>query len=225
MREKMLSRHNLMFIVLMVIMALFCFAYFVLVPQVKAYYRAKNELAGEGDKLSKAKAAAASVDSESDRLDQAREDCEVKGAPFKALTRDGSDIIFLGMAAASGNIAAAEIVPGDIIENKYTLELPVKVVLTGDYRSLADFFEEIESSGEANILEIRSLKIETITPKPETVIQKPGAKSAAAAANPGTVKATAGIVMYSVKDPEGKLYLEETSKWLTGRGDVFRPVR
>jgi type IV pilus assembly protein PilO len=216
MRERILSRHKLLLTGLTAVTALCCFAYFILVPQVKAYNQTKNELAADNDALSKAQTAAASINSESDRLNKVWETYEAKSGPFKTAAGDGSDIVFLGLAAASGGIAAAEIVPGDIIENNHTLELPLKVVMEGDYRSLVDFFSEIESSSSVNILEIRSLKFETIT-------QKPGAKGADAVAKPGTVKATAGIVMYSVKDPEGKLHLEEMSKWLTGRGDVFRP--
>jgi hypothetical protein len=95
------------------------------------------------------------------------------------------------------------------------LELPVKVVLQGDYRSFVDYCSGLESNGPASFLEIRSLEIETINQ---------GVKSAGSASNTGTVKATLGIVMFSVKNPEGKLYLEELSEWLTGRGDVFRPA-
>lgn len=217
MSERILSRHKLLLTGLAAGIAIGCLVYFILVPQVRAYNQVKNELAAESDALSQAQATAASINSESDRLNKARETYEVKSQPFKTAAGDGSDLIFLGMAAASGSIAAAEIVPGDIIEKEHTLELPLKVVMEGDYRSLVEFFSEIESSSSVNILEIRSLKFETIT-------QKPGAKGANTSAATGKVKATAGIVMYSVKDPEGKLYLEDMSKWLTGRGDVFRPA-
>lgn len=217
MRERVFSRHYLLLSGLMIGAFLCCYIYFLLVPQIKSYTQAKIELAAESDKLLKARAAAAAFSRESDRLNQVREDYEAQSGPFKQVTRDGSDIIFLGLAAASGNIAAAEIIPGDIIEKKHTLELPVKVVLQGDYRSLVSFYKEIENNNNANLLEIRSLQIETIS-------QIPGAKSPADAAKPGTVKAEAGIVIFSVKDPAGKLYLEEMSKWLTGRADVFKPA-
>lgn len=216
MRDTILKRQNLLLIGLAAV-ALFCFIYFVLAGQVKSYALNKKELDAESDKLLKAKAMAASISSEGDRLNKARGDYGIKCEPFKKVTRDGSDIIFLGMAAAAGNVAAAEIIPGDIIEHNYTLELPVKVVLQGDYRSLADYCREIENNNCANMLEIRSMKVETIT-------RAPGAKSTAAAASPDAVKATLGIVIFSVKDPEGRLYLEELSSWLTGRGDVFRPA-
>lgn len=217
MRERLFSRQYLLLSGLMMGIALCCFIYFILVPQIKSYTQAKIELAAESDKLLEARAAAAAFNKESDRLNQVREDYAVISGPFKQVSRDGSDIIFLGLTAASGNIAAAEIIPGDIIEKKYTLELPVKIVLQGDYRSLINFCKEIESNNNANLLEIRSLQIKTIS-------QIPGAKGPAAAAKPGTVKAEAGIVIFSVKDPSGKLYLEEMSKWLTGRGDVFKPA-
>lgn len=215
MRDKTLNRQSLLLAVIITAVTLSCSVYFILVPQLKSYGLAKNELAGESEKLFYAKAAAASINSEIDRLNKAREDYEKKCEPFRKVTRDGSDIIFLGLAAAAGNVAAAEIIPADIIEKEHTLELPVKVVLQGDYRSLVDYCRGLESNGPANFLEIRSLKIETINQR---------VKSTSSAANTGTVKATLGIVMFSVKNPEGKLYLEELSEWLTGRGDVFRPA-
>ena len=214
MRESLFSRRCLLLGGLMIGAALCCF---ILIPQIKSYARAKIELAAETDKLLQARAAVAAFDQESDRLKQAREDYEVQSGPFKQVTRDGSDLIFLGLTAATGNIAAVEIIPGDIIEKNYTLELPVKVVLQGDYRSLITFYKEIENNNSANLLEIRSLQIETIS-------QIPGAKGPDAAATPGTVKAAAAIVIFSVKDPAGELYLEEMSQWLTGRGDVFKPA-
>ncbi|MFX4260991.1 hypothetical protein ACOBQJ_02195 [Pelotomaculum propionicicum] len=217
MRDKKFDRQSLLLAAIIIAVTLFCSVYFILVPQVKSYGLAKKDLAGDSDRLLNARAAAASINSESDRLNKAREDYEIKCEPFRKVTRDGSDIIFLGLAAANGNIAAAEIIPGDIIEKQHTLELPVKVVLRGDYRSLLDCCRELESNNSANLLEIRSLKIEAIN-------QTANAKGTGSAANAGTVKATLGIVMFSVKNPEGKLYLEEMSKWLTGRGDVFRPA-
>ena len=208
MRERVFSRHYQLLSGLIIGALLCSFMVFILAPQIKSYARARVELAAESDKLLKARAAAAAFNLESDRLKQAREDYEAKSGPFKQVTRDGSDIIFLGLAAASSNIAAAEIIPGDIIEKEHTLELPVKVVLQGDYRSLINFYKDIENNNSANLLEIRSLQIETVNQ-----ISKPG-----------TVKAGAGIVIFSAKDPAGKLYLEEMSKWLTGRGDVFKPA-
>ncbi|MBP7331394.1 MAG: hypothetical protein KBA08_03680 [Firmicutes bacterium] len=217
MRERVFSRHYQLLSGLIIGALLCCFMYFILAPQIKSYARVRIELAAESDKLLKARAAAAAFNLESDRLKQAREDYEAKSGPFKQVTRDGSDIIFLGLTAASSNIAAAEIIPGDIIEKEHTFELPVKVVLQGDYRSLINFYKDIENNNSANLLEIRSLQIETIN-------QISGAKGQAVAVKPGTVKAGAGIVIFSAKDPAGKLYLEEMSKWLTGRGDVFKPA-
>lgn len=216
MRDRIYSRQNLLLIGLLIGIMVLCFIYFVLSPQIKSYALTKKELAADTDKLTKAKYSAVSTANENDRLNKIKEDYEVKCGPFKNSTRDGSDIIFLGMMTASGNIVATEIIPGAIIEKPRTLELPVRVVLQGDYRSLTDFCREIEKNNIANLLEIRSINIESKSPVS-------GAKSPDPEVNLGIIKAAIGIVMFSVKDPEGKLYLEEMSKWLTGRNDVFRP--
>lgn len=216
MRDRILNRKYLVLGLIAGIIAS-CFICLVLSPQIKSYDLAKKELAAESAKLLNATAAAASVNSEYDRLIKARKDYEAKCTPFKNVTRDGSDIILLGLLAASENIVAAEVIPGDIIEKEHTLEMPVKVVLQGDYRSLTDFCREIESDNSAALIEIRSLWV-------QPNVQATGVKIPGPADRPGALQATIGMVMFSVRDPEGKLYLEELSKWLTGRNDVFRPA-
>ncbi len=213
----MFSRNRLLKCGLVAGAFLCCFVCFILVPQIKSYTVAKKELVVENDKLLKARAAVAAFKLESERLEQAKEEYGTQSEPFRQVTRDGSDTIFLGLMAASSHIAAAEIMPGEVIEKKHTLELPVRLVLQGDYRSLIDFCRTIENNNSANLLEIRSLQIETIN-------RMSSAKGRSAAIKAGTVIAEIGIVIFSVKDPEGNLYPEKISKWLTGRGDVFKPA-
>ncbi len=216
-REKIFGRRYPLWGGLLLVMALGCLVYFVLEPQIKLYLQAKNELLVEYDNLRQMQAAAAAFDQENDRLNRAREEYEVHSRPFQQVTRDGADLIFLGLTAAASNVAAAEIIPGDIIEKKHTLELPVRVALQGDYGSLINFFQQLENNNDGNLLEIRSLNIETTKPRPSTETNE-------GTAQPGTVKAVAGLVIFSLKDPAGELYLEEMSGWLTGRVDVFQPA-
>ncbi|NQS76735.1 MAG: hypothetical protein HQP61_09920 [Peptococcaceae bacterium] len=216
-REKIFGRCYHLWGGLLIGAALGCLVYFVLVPQVKLYLQSKNELLAECDHLGQMQAAAAAFDQETDRLNRAREEYALHSHLFQQVTRDGADLIFLGLTAAASKVAAGEIIPGDIIEKKYTLELPVQVVFQGDYCSLINFFQQLENNNDGNLLEIRSLNIETTKPKP-------GAETNEGTAQPGTVKAAAGLVIFSLKDPAGKLYREEMSGWLTGRADVFLPT-
>lgn|SRR5450830_963610 len=211
------SKQNLLLIVLGAGVLVSCLVYFILAPQVRAYALVKEDLAGARASLSTAMASAASMTNERDRLNKTKEEYSIKCGPFDNSLRDGSGIIFLGTAAASGSIVAAEIIPGDIIEKPHTLEMPVKIAVQGDYGSVAKFCRKIDTDSPANLTEIRSLSIETKS-------QSNGVKSTVPQSNPGTIKATLWVVMFSLKDPAGSLSPDELSKTLTGRSNVFRPA-
>jgi type IV pilus assembly protein PilO len=207
----------------------FCAVYFILVPQFKAYAQVKNELTENRANLSRAQATAASLKTENDRFNKVKEDYAVKGKPFTSSMRDGSDVIFLGLISASERVDITEIEPGDIIEKTHSLELPLKIGVQGNYLGLIEFCKDIDKQMKksTNLAEIRSLNISSgLSSTSQSSNQSTGAKNTAVnvGAAPGTVKATIGIVMFSAKNPEGKLYLEEVSRWLLGRGNVFRPT-
>lgn len=210
---------------------IFCAVYFVLIPQFKAYAQVKDELTVNRAQLSKAQATAASLKSENDRLIKIKEDYVVRGKPFVSSMRDGSDVIFLGLISASERVDITEIEPGDIIEKTHSLELPLKIGVQGNYLGLIEFCKDIDKQVKktTNLAEIRSLNISSELSGSQSSNpsnQSAGAKNTVVkvGATPGTVKATIGIVMFSAKDPEGKLYLEEVSRWLMGRGNVFSPT-
>lgn len=217
MRDRLGKKEYLVLIGLVTGALVFSLIYFILAPQARAYTQVKYELACEKDSLSAARAAVASAPEERDRLNKIKEEFAVKTEPYAKNIRDGADIIYLGDIAAAGNVTTIEIVPGNIIEKPHTLELPVRITLQGDYRSVVDFCKKIDAGSTGCTSEIRSLSIETASPSKT-------AKTTAPAANTGPIRAVVGIVMYSVKNPEGKLYLEGLAKTLTGRQDVFRPA-
>lgn len=226
--NKLSTREKVLLTVLFGGGIIFCTVYFILTPQFKAYAQVKNELTENRAKLSRAQATAASLKIENDRLIKVKEDYAVKGKPFASRMRDGSDVIFLGLVSASERVDISEIEPGDIIEKTHSLELPLKVGVQGNYLDLLEFCKDIENQMKksTNLAEIRSLKISSSQSGSQSLNQPAASKEPAfnLGAPPGTVKATIGVVMFSAKDPEGKLYLEEVSKWLIGRGNVFRPA-
>lgn len=207
---------------------IFCTVYFILVPQFKAYAQVENELTENRAKLLMVQATAASLKSENDKLSKLKEDYPVKGKPFISSMRDGSDVIFLGLISASEMVDITEIEPGDIIEKTHSLELPLKIGVQGNYPGLLEFCKDIDKQVKesTNLAEIRSLNISSSLAGSQSSNQSSGSKNTAVylGATPGTVKATIGIVMFSAKNPEGKLYLEDVSRWLIGRGNVFRPT-
>lgn len=223
MRERLSARSKIFLIILFLVMAGFCIYYFLLTPQVKASQELEKELAVSQAKLSSAQATAASLKSESARLDQVKEELEKINRLFLTEMRDGSDIILLGLRAALENIDITGVEPGKIKEKLCSLEMPLKISEQGNYRNLLAFCENIEGLG--NLVEIRSLKVETlgsISPPSPAAGGSPGT-DAPGTTSPGSVKATLEIMLTFAKNPQERLHLEEMTKWLTGRYNIFAP--
>jgi len=182
----------------------FCLYFFLLSPQLKVYAQMKNELSDYQKKLSQAQITVSTLNSESEKLAQAKIDLEDTGQLFETEMRDGSDIICLGLKAADKNIDITDIEPGEIKENKYSLQLPLSIIAEGDYRNMIAFCTDQESL--PNLSALKSIKFETTESLP-----------------PGFVKASFSLVIYSAKTPQNKLQLEQIARWATGRHNVFLP--
>ena len=170
----------------------------------------KEELNNERTKLLQAQTTANSLKAETDKLALVKEQITETGSRFAIKTNDGSDVIFLGIRSASQNVFIKLIEPGDIKENPHSLELPLKIEVEGNFRNLMIFCRDLDQHMEHlfNLSEIRNIKIET----------------ADSDFTPGGVKAVISMVIYSAKNPDEKLNLEQISRWLTGRYNVFRPA-
>ncbi len=217
--EKFSNREKIMLAGLLAGAVIFSFCYFILAPQVKAYVQAKSELADCLEKLSQAQVVAASLKDESDKLNRAIEEFGSKGRLFASKISDGSDLIVLGLQSAHENVEITGIEPGGIKENQYSLELPLKVDMMGDYRDVQEFCKNIDKNMDylINLTELISIKIEQAGSSPWDM-------ASGVAVSPGTVKVALGMVMYSAKNPGERALLEEVSKWLTGRYDIFKPA-
>ena len=202
---------------------IFCFYYYIFNPQLKAFEQVKTELTEQRSKLSQAQNTAASLTKETALLEKAKSAYEEKGKLFTTEMRDGSDIILLGLKSASENIQITEVEPAAIKENEYSLELPLKIGVEGDYRNLLAFCNDLDKLlkgiSDLNLAEIRSLKIEQLTAPNQSASQDSFSDQAVAS---GMVKASVGIIIFSAKDPEGRLQLDSINRWLTGRYNIFR---
>lgn len=197
--------------------AAFCFYWFILGPQVKTYLQVRGELAQQRVELGKSQAAASSSADEMLRLAKARERHAEEGQLFATEMRYGVNVIALGLKAAAQGVDIVGIEPGPIKENPHSLELPLKITTVGDYRKQLLFCRDIETL--SNLAEVRYLSYQSGNAGGTS---KTG--TAAAATGNGTVNGVLGVVIYSAKTPEGRLALSETSQWLQGRYNIFRPV-
>ena len=196
---------RVMLIGLIVIVVLGCFYYFLLGPQIKAYGKDKEELAGEKVKLEKAQIEVLSLQSENKKLAKTRKEFNKVNKLFLTEMRNGMNVILLGVRTADDNLEINSLEPEKIKEAKYTLEMPLKITAQGDYRNMVDFIKGVENEILNNLAVIKNFKMEA-TPEP------------------GIIKITMDLSIYSAKTPQGKLFLEELVKRLIGRYNIFRPV-
>ncbi|OPZ73717.1 MAG: General secretion pathway, M protein [Firmicutes bacterium ADurb.Bin456] len=192
---------------------IFCFYYYIFNPQVKAYAQVKTRLSEERAKLSRAQNTAASLTREAALLEKAKDEYREKGKLFATEMRDGSDIILLGFKTLASDVVIIEIVPAAVKENSHSLELPLNLIVEGDYLKTLDFCTDLEKLlkgiSDLNLAEIRGLRIEKINPESHM-------------GSSGLVRTNVEFVIYSSKDPRARLQLESVSRWLTGRHNIFR---
>lgn len=220
--KRLPPRDRFLLVVLFVGAWLFVVYYFALSPQIKAFARIKGELETEKAKLATAKATAAALSEEKARYKAVQQDVARVGEPFETEMRDGAAVLLLGLRSAAGNVDVTGIEPGDIVTNRHSLEIPLKVTVQGNYIDLLAFIDSLEDQALRNLAEIRSLKIVALGPA-----STPGGaplSSEAGYATAGGVKAEIGLVIYSAKNPRSKLQLEQLALWLRGRGNAFQPA-
>ncbi|MGB9792979.1 MAG: type 4a pilus biogenesis protein PilO, partial [Thermacetogeniaceae bacterium] len=221
--NRLSARDKLLLVILIMGAWFYAVYYFVLSPQIKAYAQIKSELETEKGKLETAKAMAAALSEEKARYRAAQQEVAKIEGSFETEMRDGAAVILLGLRSVARNVDVTGIEPSDIVTNKYSLEIPLKVTVQGDYLDLLAFIDSLENQALRNLAEVRSLKIVAMgsasTPGGTSQLS-----SEACYADAGGVKAEIGMVIYSAKNPRSKLQLEQLALWLRGRGNAFKPA-
>lgn len=221
--ERLTPRDKFLLVALLVGAWIYWVYYFALSPQIRAYAQIKSELVTEKAKLARAKATAAALRAEKARYRAAQQEVARVGEPFATEMRDGAAVLLLGLRSAAGNVDVTDIEPGDIVTNKHSLEIPLKVMVQGNYLDLLAFIDGLENQALRNLSEVRSLKIVALGPA-STLAGTSQLSSEAGYATAGGVKAEIGLVIYSAKNPTSKLQLEQLALWLRGRGNAFQPA-
>ena len=186
---------------------------FVAAPQAAAYTRLRDELIQAREQLTKAEKTAASLPAETAALARARETLAGVAPYFNIEPREGGVLVHVGLEAVRHGVTITLFRPGPIVEQKYHLELPVTFGVRGNYRRLQDFLVSMEAL--PDLTEIRRLEVKALSS---------GAGGEGGAYPPGTVVASFDLVIFSTKDPQGKIRLEEILRWAVGRYNAFVPA-
>jgi len=203
------SRQKVLLSLVLLAGAVLLFGRFVLLPQVEAYARVKEELAKEQAELARAQAAVAGLKAEQEKVEELKQRLAELEDYFSAEMRYGGSVFLLGMKAAARNVQVTDLEPGPVAERDYVAELSFKLTVEGDYPTVLEFWRDLENMN--RLAELRYARLER-------------AGSSAEEATASKVKGSFTLVLYSTKTSQGVPWLEEAARWLTGRYNLFRPA-
>lgn len=211
--RRLSRREKLLLLVLLGVGAGYLLWRFVAAPQAAAYTRLRTELMQAREQLTRAEKTAASLPAETAALARAREALAGVASYFNIEPREGGVLVHVGLEALRHGVTITLFRPGPIVEQKYHLELPVTFGVRGNYRRLQDFLLSMEAL--PDLTEIRRLEVTALSS---------GEGDKEGAYPPGTVAASFDLVIFSTKDPKGRIRLEEILRWAVGRYNAFVPA-
>jgi Tfp pilus assembly protein PilO len=184
--------------------------YLALFPAYQCYAGMKQQLDDAQSRVVTSRIVANSLGSEKTKLSQAQQDYDKYSKMFATEMRDGSNVILLGLKAASSDVQIMQITPGNIVTMPNYLELPLEIQAQGDYPNIQTFCTDIERL--PNLTYVRGLTIATVPP------------SQNAAGGSSLVSADLKVIIFSAKTPQERIGMEAIRSWAIGRSNVFAPA-
>ncbi|MBO8128755.1 MAG: type II secretion system protein M [Peptococcaceae bacterium] len=182
--------------------------WFVFKPQWQACSRLRSELELARKQLKAARNTCAALDRETKALHKAEAELADLRAFFYTDLQDGGTVFDFGLKALEKNVVITKFKPFAVIDRETHLVLPIELGVRGAYPAVAAYLDLLEHL--FCLSEIRFLDIEA---------EKEDALPT------GDVQAEALLLLYSEPSPEGRLMLEEMSRWDVGRFNAFaRPA-
>ncbi|MGD0152180.1 MAG: type 4a pilus biogenesis protein PilO [Thermacetogeniaceae bacterium] len=220
------KKQQLLVVIPVALALLVAVVYFVVVPKVQVYLQMSAELNDLRAKVNTARSVANSLKMVKDQYNQANLDLDKYGQLFDTEMRDGSNVILLGLQAATSQVQIMSITPGDITVKPNYQELPLNITAQGDYPNIINFCADIERL--PNLSEIRMFKIQGAQVSSGQTTNSPSAAPPNSYIqgldNPGDVTISMSVIIYMANTPQEKISLEEIRKWAIGRGNIFQPA-
>lgn len=200
------NKKKILIISLLSLVLLAAVVYWLLLPAYGKYQSVKAESERLQSELALARATANSYQNEKEQHEQAKLDLDKFSKLFTTEMRDGSNVILLGLKAATSKVEITSIIPGDIVENENYLELPLDITAQANYPNMLAFCTDIERL--PNLTDIRILNIASVPPVNTS----------------SNVTVNISIIIFSASTPEEVLGLEEIRQWAIGRSNIFQPA-
>ncbi len=225
--QKLQPREKILLATLGACIVIFLLFNFILVPQYDAFSENRDRLTELETKAKVAQNILSSEKAESELAAKATEKLnEVKPLFNKQMT-DGLAVSHIGFEAMKNNVRIDSFVPSDIVNKGSYLELPTKLVVSGDYLNVISFIQRVEGEGMPNLADLRTIKIQpekTEIDSADSAVKRflqENDNSSPTNQN-GRVTAMLDLVIYSSATPEERLKLEQEAGWPVGRQNAFQ---
>lgn len=198
------------------------FYYFQLTPVRQHLQDLQQQVEQKKSQLSALRSRTARANQAQKELQQARLDWQNASRLLQTRVDDGLFLVQFGQHLRQQQVQLNKLTPGTIQDLNFMLCLPLDLEMQGLYPHVLEIINYLENA--PNLTSLGYLSFTTVSNQQPGEDEENPSLPAAAAVPEGTVTCTGKLYIYTAHTPEGRLHLEEVSRFLTGRSNPFAPT-
>ncbi|MGQ9558203.1 MAG: type II secretion system protein GspM [Desulfurispora sp.] len=209
-------------LILCFFLAAAAFYYFQLAPLRQHLQELQQQVEQKKAQLSALRSRTARANQAQQELQQARLDWQNTSGVLQTRMDDGLFLVQFGQQLRQQQVQLNKLTPGAILDLNFMLCLPLSLEMQGLYPHVLEIINYLENA--SNLTSLSQLSFMAVSSPQSNQSQENQALPAAPAVPDGTVTCTGTLYIYTARTPEGRLQLEEISRFLTGRANPFAPT-
>ncbi|WP_018086424.1 hypothetical protein [Desulfurispora thermophila] len=198
------------------------FYFFQLVPVRQHMQELQQQVEQKKAELAALRARAAKTNLAKEELDQARLYWQNASSVLHTKMDDGLFFVQFGQNLRQQQVQLNKLVPGSIEDLTYVLCLPLDMEMQGLYPNVLEIINYLENA--SNLTQLSNLAFTAVQDQRANQTEQNQTPPVTPPVPEGTVKVTGKLFIYTARTPEGRLRLEEISRFLTGRANPFLPT-
>lgn len=198
------------------------FYYFQLAPARQHLQELQEQVEQKKSQLSALRSQATRANQAQQELQQARLDWQNTSRALQTRMDDGLFLVQFGQQLRQQQVQLNKLAPGAILDLNFMLCLPLDLEMQGLYPHVLEIINYLENA--PNLTWLSHLSFVAVSSQQPEQGQENQALPAAPAVPEGMVTCTGTLYIYTARTPEGRLHLEEISRFLTGRANPFAPA-
>jgi hypothetical protein len=206
-------------VVFILIVFVCCLLFFLLVTQLRGYLLLTKDLEASRIELAHVKSVVAAQEKEQKKLLEANKKVSELENFFHLEMREGTPLVLLGQLSDAMGVQVIGLTPEEMREHSQVIEIPLVLVVRGDYLDILALCQELEDDALYNFTLIRYIKITAysnlgISTRKQTIelskntaeVSKKNTEQASQASN--MVDAELGISIFTSATPQDRFYFE-----------------